>query len=246
MPASTKTKTPSEATEFEREQLRYLLSTGDLSSTLAEINPSLAWLPILIEMGVIQHDTQLAPWVERNFADVEAVRDVAANIHFSGLFGPETARHLEYPLNRQADHLPPLLLKCWRLIIRAMRDGNRTLLRNDWFDIAPRIKREERTPELITRLADVLTPKLRIGKRSLWHKEESDRPPRWPTDLMSVEYEVDEGVSGDDVLSAWPAGAAAEVDKMLLDALTYRLGATLEDAIDVGVESNTGYSISDT
>src|SRR5438309_1152166 len=118
-------KTPRDATEFEREQLRYLLSTDELSFMLVEVNPSLAWLPVLIEMRVIQAGTQLAPWIERNFADVDAVRDVAANIHF---FSPETASLLEFGLNRQRDRLSPLLVKCWRLIIRAMRTGDRTVL----------------------------------------------------------------------------------------------------------------------
>jgi hypothetical protein len=239
----TKKKTPRDATEFEREQLRYLLTTDDLSATLAEMNPSLAWLPMLTEMKLIQPGTQLAPWVERNFGEYDAVRDVAANIHY---FDPETARLLEFRLNNQLDRLSPLLIKCWRLIIRSMKTGNRTALRNDWFDIAPRIKRGERTPELIRRLADVLTPKLRISKRLAWDDEENRDPPRWPTDLMSIDYEIDEAVSEDDVLSAWPGNAPAEADKRLLQVLTAALSATLADAMDVGVESNTAYSISDT
>jgi hypothetical protein len=242
MATSTNKKTPRDATEFEREQLRYFLSTDDLSSTLVEVNPSLAWLPILVEMRVIQPSTQLAPWVERNFADVEAVRDVTANIYF---FSPEIASVLEVGLNRQADRLSPLLVKCWRLIIRGMRIGKRSVLHNDWFDIAPRIKRGEGTPELIERLADVLTPKLRISKRLAWQEGEGSGPPERPADLMSIEYEVDEDVSEDDVLSAWPTDAPLHADKRLLDALTRALDATLEDAMDVGVESNTAYSISD-
>jgi hypothetical protein len=243
MNTATRKRTPRDATEFEREQLRYLLTTDDLSATLAEVNPSLAWLPILVEMKLIQPGTQLAPWVERNFGETDAIRDVAANIHF---FVPETAGLLEFRLNREADRLSPLLVKCWRLIIRSMRTGNRTALRNDWFDIAPRIKRGERTPELIERLADVLTPKLRIGKRLAWRDEDNRGPPQRPTDLMSIDYETDEAVSEDDVLSEWPLDAPAEADEKLLHVLTTALSVTLEDAIDVGVESNTAYSISDT
>src|SRR5713101_2994765 len=81
-------KTPADATPFEREQLRFFLSGGDLAATLSEVNPSLAWLPVLSEMKLIQSETQLIAWIERNFGDADAVRDVVANIHF---FGPETA-----------------------------------------------------------------------------------------------------------------------------------------------------------
>ena len=94
MNTTTKRKTPRDTTEFEREQLRYLLSTDDLSVTLADVNPSLSWLPILQEMKLIQSSTQLAPWVERNFGEIDAIKDVASNIHF---FSPEAAELLEFP-----------------------------------------------------------------------------------------------------------------------------------------------------
>src|SRR4051812_43479666 len=90
-----KRRTPEDATDFERDQLRFLLSEGDLATMLAALNPSLAWLPFLSQMKLIKGETQLAAWVERNFADVQAVRDVVANIRF---FGPDTANILEYRL----------------------------------------------------------------------------------------------------------------------------------------------------
>jgi hypothetical protein len=48
MTTRKKKRTPREATEFEREQMRSLLASGDLSSTLVGLNPSIAWLPFLI------------------------------------------------------------------------------------------------------------------------------------------------------------------------------------------------------
>src|SRR5580698_2604830 len=96
-------KTPADATPFEREQLRFFLSEGDLAATLSEVNPSLAWLPVLSEMKLIQSETQLIAWIEHNFADADAIRDVVANLHF---FGSETANFLEYRLNAQAAVLP--------------------------------------------------------------------------------------------------------------------------------------------
>lgn len=101
--------------------LRFFLSGGDLAATLSEVNPSLAWLPALSELELIQSETQLITWIERNFADVDAVRDVVENIRF---FGPETANFLEYRLNVQAANLSPLLAKSWALIIRHMRAGS--------------------------------------------------------------------------------------------------------------------------
>ena len=86
-------KTPKDASEFEREQLRFFLSTDDLVTTLATVNPSLAWLPVLSQMRLIQDESQLISWIERNFEDTDAVEDVVANI---GFFGPEAARFLEH------------------------------------------------------------------------------------------------------------------------------------------------------
>src|SRR6185312_5022862 len=93
-------KTPGNATDFEREQLRYFLSQGDLAATLATLNPSLAWLPFLSQMKLIQNERQLASWIERNFFDVQAVRDVVANLRF---FGSDIATLLDHSLTIQAD-----------------------------------------------------------------------------------------------------------------------------------------------
>ena len=235
-------KTPKDATEFEREQLRFFLTKSDAAAVLAEVNPSLAWLPMLAELKLIDAETQLAPWIEKNFNEADAIREVAANIHF---FGPDTVDILEFRLNR-TQGLPSLLVTCWRLMIRHMRTAKRGALRDEWFDIAPRIKRGEQSTELLERLAHVLRPKLRVGKRLSWHEEEGCRESERPTDLISIDYEIEGGVTDEEVLLAWPENAPAEIDDKLLRLLTHALSAALEDAIEAGVESNLGYGLSDT
>jgi hypothetical protein len=235
-------KTPKDATEFEREQLRFFLTREDLSATLADMNPSLAWLPLLAEMKLLQPDTQLAPWLERNFGETDAVRDVAENIRF---FGSETADLLEFRLNRQLEHLPSLLVKCWRLIIRYMRTARRGALQGDWFDIAPRIQHGDRSPEVLERFAGALRPKLQIGKRISWYDEDGRGPPKRPSDLIAIDYEIEKGISDDEVLSTWPVDEPAQLDDRLLKLLTHGLSAATEDAIEAGVENNEGYGISD-
>jgi hypothetical protein len=59
-PPSSLKRTPSDASEFEREQLRFFLSSNDVVTTLSAINPSLAWLPILRQMQVVGADHELA------------------------------------------------------------------------------------------------------------------------------------------------------------------------------------------
>jgi hypothetical protein len=241
-PKAPRKKTPADATPFERDQLRFFLSAGDLAATLSEVNPSLAWLPVLSEMHLIQSETQLIPWIERNFGDADAVRDVVANIHFFGR--PETARFLEYRLNAQAGNLPPLLAKSWALIIRHMRAAKGDLAHNGWFDIVPQLNRGDYSVPVLDRLVSVLRPQLKIGARLSLSAVEAKAPER-PSDLMSIDYEVEDGVSSDDVLAAWPNNAPADTDENLLLQLTTALGAALADATDAGVESKEGYSTSD-
>jgi hypothetical protein len=239
--STSRRKTPSEASEFEREQLRFLLSGNDVSATLAAVNPSLAWLPILKQMQVVTADGELAGWIERNFSDEQAVRDVVANIHF---FGLETARILEHSLNRHAGDLRPLLLKSWQLIIRSMKVWNRNILQNEWFEVVPRIKSGGYSSELLERIAVTLRPKLRVEKRLSLHGEVPERAAE-PSDLMSLRYEVADGVSADQVLKAWPADASVKANYEVLSQLTLALRAALADATDDGVEVDEYYSASD-
>src|SRR5208282_2059892 len=238
-----KKKTPSDTTEFEREQLRFFLSQGDVSNSLAELNPSLAWLPELAKMKVIQNPGQLAPWIERNFADPEAVREVAANL---GYFDETTVDTLEFRLNLQRNNLPTLLAKSWQLIIRHIRNARRGALRNEWFELAPRLKVGERSPEVLERLASILRPRPKLGKRISWYDESgSEKVPKRPSDLMSIDYEIEGGLNEAQVLKAWPQNASADLDRRLLNMLTEAVESALEDAIDAEVEDNARYSISD-
>jgi hypothetical protein len=153
-PRPARKKTPQDASEFEREQLRFFLSGDDLATTLAAINPSLAWLPDLFGMKLIEDDTQLI-WVERNFSDMDSVRHVVNNLQ---LFGPKAA-NFWIRLNGQAESLPPLLAKSLQPVIRHMRTAKRGLVQNEWFEIAPQLKRGEHS-ELLERLANALRPNI--------------------------------------------------------------------------------------
>jgi hypothetical protein len=234
-------KTPADVTPFEREQLRFFLSEGDIGRTLTEVNPSLAWLPFLSEMKLIQSETQLIGWIELNLANVDAVRDVVANIRF---FGPETGNFLGFRLNAQAPNLPPLLAESWSLIVRHMRAASRGFAQSDWFEIAPKLKRGDHSAAVLERLSSALRPKLKIGKR-FWTDTADDKAPERPSDLMSIEYKVEDSVASDDVLAAWPVDAAPETDENVLLHFTGALTMALADASDVGVESNESYSTSD-
>jgi hypothetical protein len=239
--SSPKRKTPADVSEFEREQLRFFLAGDDLAVVLATLNPSLAWLPLFSQMKLIESETQLIAWIERNFENVDAVREVVANLNF---FGPDTANFLQYRLNAQAARLSPLLAKCWNLIVRHMQTSKRGFAGNQLFDLLPQLKRGEHSNHILERLANALRPHLRIKERFTLDDTE-DKTPQRPSDLMSIDFEVDDTLPLSDILEAWPKDSSAESDESLLLHLTTALEAALGDAIDVGVESNKGYSTSD-
>jgi hypothetical protein len=233
--------TPIDVSDYEREQLRFFLSGDNLASALNELNPSLAWLPILAELKLTQNDAVLATWVERNFNSIDAVRDVVANIH---LFKSDSARILANRLDAQRDKLEPLLVKCWHLIIRHIRNAQRDPLVRGWFEILPRIKRGDLSMDILERLAGLLTPELRVEPRFGWY-DKPDRKIEQPTDLLSVKYHVDEGVSESDFLGAWPKDAPIATLDRLVRMLTEALSRVLADAIEVGVESDKGLGVTD-
>src|ERR1700730_1028476 len=241
MARKTEKTTPTDVSEFDREQLRFFLGSSDMASTLTELNPSLAWLPILAEMRLLQNDAALPLWVQQNFASFDAVREVVANIHF---FNGESATILEDRLNNQRSVLRPLLTKCWQLIIRHIRNKHYGTLQHEWLKVLPRLKRGDISAAVLERVAEVLTPTLFVEKRYGWY-DEPNREVKEPTDVFSVKYGIDYGVSERDFYAAWPDTASAVTEDWFILILTNSLSRVLADAIEVGVESNTGLSISD-
>jgi hypothetical protein len=233
--------TPVDVSEFEREQLRFFLSNSDMVGLLTEINPSLAWLPILAGMNLLRNDAVLPAWVERNFSSLDAVREVVDNIRF---FKAESARILEVRLNAYRDKLEPLLAKCWRLIIRHIRNAEHGTLQNEWFEVTPRLKRSDFSTEVLERVSRLLTPKLFVEKRFGWY-DQPDHKIETPSDVISIKYKVDDGVSEGDFFGVWPKDASAATEEQLVRTLTNSLSQVLADAVDVGVESNVSLSVTD-
>ncbi|HUN00654.1 MAG TPA: hypothetical protein PLI96_09265 [Halothiobacillus sp.] len=239
----TPKKTPKDTTEFEREQLRFFLEKEDVAAVLLSLNPSLAWLPLLAELKLIDAKTYLAPWIEKNFTEVDAIKEVAANIRFFES-EPDTANILEFRLSR-TEGLSELLMTCWRFIIQHMRNSKRGLLNNEWFEIEPRIRHGDLSHELLERLADLLRPRIQVGKYFSLRPEKEGGAPQRPTDLISIKFEADENHNEEEVLSALPENLPAEIYEALLRLLDSRLNSALIQATEAGVENNLGYSLTD-
>jgi hypothetical protein len=109
-----------------------------------------------------------------------------------------------------------------------MWTAERGALRSDWFNIAPRIQRGERSLELLEQIADVLRPKPKVGKRLNWYDEEVRRDPERPSDLMSIDYEIEDAITDEAFLSVWPENAPVDVDDKLLTLLTNALTVAVQ------------------
>lgn len=235
-------KLPDDTTEFEREQAQFFLETVNIGVTLAEINPRLVWVSFLENCNLVEFDDpRMFAWILKNISNEQAASDLAEKWYY---FGPNTARYLEFHLNEQVGMFPEALLRCWRLIIRGMRNVDRHVIHSEWLELEPRIRRGEVTQEVLERLADVLRPRMKIGRRSPFNTENSGEI-RHPTDLLSIEYTVDDDVVEEEILAAWPEEAAAEADSRLLKYLIERIDATLADAVEQDLESHRGLSASD-
>ena len=213
-----------------------------MAATLAELNPSLAWLSELAKMNLLKNDAALASWVERNFASPDAVREVVANLRF---FTNESATIIEYRLNSQRDQLPSLYVKCWQLIIRHIRNTKQGLTQNEWFEVSPRLKRGDYSAETLDRLVQAATPKLYVEKRYGWYDKEPKREIKEPSDLLTIKYGIEDGISESDFFAMWPNTVPAITENRFVEMLTHALEGVLSDAQDVGVESNDGLSVSD-
>lgn len=238
-PIELRRKTLAEATDFEREQLRFFLSQPvDVATALATLNPSLTWLRFFVEAKLAKDGGPVAAWIARNFSSIEAVHEVVENLH---LLGPETAEVLRRHLDHHSEPLPPVMQKAWALLIESMRANSGANPLSGWYEIAPRIRSGDTSPELLRRLANTLRPTIRLSSPTLF-QEDGQQPIEHAWQVLTVRFEVAEDVTAENVLSAWPGDASPEADVAVLSKLTDALRDALEQATDAEVEDLKGYS----
>jgi len=125
-----------------------------------------------------------------------------------------------------------------------MKTSRHGALDHGWYDVAPRLKRGDTSVDSFSRVAEALKPKLVLDKLTFFDDEDDSEPQR-PSDLMSISYDVDEGLTGNEVVETWPQSAPAESDARLVAVLYTTLNTALDDATEVGVEGPEAYSLTD-
>jgi len=238
-PVQVRRRTPADATDFEKEQLRFLLAeSSDLPAILTRLNPSLAWLRFFVDAIIAKDDRLLAAWIARNFADMGAIREVVDNLH---LLGPDTAKILEYHLNHVPEPLPSAIEKAWRLLIKSIRTNAGADVFGDWFEIAPRIRNGDTSPELLSRFANAVRPKIRLSSPTLF-PEQDKQPVEHPSQLLSINFDVSEDITGADMAATWPESVNPAADIALIAKLMEGLCGALDEATYAEVEDFNGYS----
>lgn len=235
-------KDPIDTSDFEREQLSFLVTRDNGPAILIATNPSLAWLRTLADLKIVNRDQGwLGSWLERNLDNPDAVRDVVANI---SLLGPKVGDFLDYRLRHlRAAPVEPYAT-AWNLIIRHLRSQEQRPFGGGWFAIKPRFAGGDVTPDVLEQLAELLRPRLRVSKRYS-PPEAMEEVAIKVHDLMAVDLETDENIDVAEILHSWNPDVPAEHDARLLKRLSEALEQALDDAVALGIEAEGAYSATD-
>lgn len=235
-------KDPASTSDFEREQLSFLIAQDQPARLLVQNNPSLAWLHTLADLKLVGHDQPwLVEWFELNLENPDAVRDVVANI---GLLGTKVGDFLDYRLRHLKKPLSSLYAIAWGLIVRHLKTAGRDHLDDRWFLLEPRLGSGETTPEVMDLLTNLLRPTVRVSKR-FTIGDRSASPASSLRDLMAVDFETDENIDVDQIMRLWPKTSPLDQDLKLLTRLCDALDQTLDDLEALGLEASGEFTATD-
>ncbi|MFW8596038.1 hypothetical protein [Cribrihabitans neustonicus] len=219
-----------------------LLLHGDASLLLSELNPPAAWLPALRQQRVFDSGfTSPGPWIAARLNDPDMIRAAAAHPEFDD----QTVRYVERGLDQKRDELGPVRTRCWEILLSAKKPVAGYDHDLKWYRQAPRIRAGEVGYEARQIVAELLRPRIRIGRHLQLFEEQVDSRAANPEEtlhsFMRLDFQPRERVGTDDILEAWPNVEFSLV--RLLHKLERLLLDTLEHAEDVGF--TIGYDRSD-
>lgn len=222
------------------DQLSFLLETFGADRVLVELEPTMAWLLRVVELGVVNWNSHaVGVWITRHLGDAATLGQIAANVD---RLNEGTAQQLEFQLE-EASELPKWMRESWRLIVRHIRNWSNSSIESDWFQIRPRVASGDRSPDAMQTLAELMRPKLKVRKR--FGLDDADGEPTRPSDVMAIELVPNSEASHTEFLEIWPETAPAEDDARLLGYLTANLDQALDGAVDLGLDSYEGTGLTD-
>ncbi len=219
---------PSALAEARVQECVDLLGHGDASQLLAELSPSAAWLPVLVERRVFDRGHGMpGAWIAERINDPDMIQACAG----LSLLDQQTRWQIDSAVRREGQALSQVRKKAWRLMLAAKRRRYETDLDDSWYLAAPNIKRGEGGFEARRLIARILRPRLQVGKALRWRQEPADAPEALHH-LLRFEFEPSAHPTSKDILANWPETLEQEV--ALFRALDRGLLDALEEAEDVG------------
>jgi len=225
------TELPSSVGELPLEECANLLRHGDACQLLGELSPEADWLPVLVERRVFDRDKALpGEWIAKRIDDPAMIRACAALNWLDDQARWQINRALESELVK----LPAHRSKAWQLILTAKSPTTIDFINDNWFIVAPKIKRGEVGFEARRLISQILRPQIKTEKTYRWPDDPRDAAaPEALHDLLRLEFDPTDYPSPAEILAAWPQNTEQEIslfrslDRTLLDAL--------EEAQDIGL-----------
>ncbi|MDG6348498.1 SIR2 family protein [Luteimonas sp. 8-5] len=203
-----------------------LLDRGDASQLLGELSPDAAWLPILAERGVLKHPLPDV-WIAGRINDPEMIRACAGLLPFD----EQTRWRVKLALDGADDELTDIRKQAWRLMLGQSTPRTSSWFDGGWYDWLPLIHNGQTGFQARDLVADILTPRVKIGK-PLWWPDEDEPAAEALYKLITVDMEPADHPPPSEILKAWPD--TVEDSLALFRTLNRSLINALELASDLG------------
>lgn len=203
-----------------------LLDRGDASQLLGELSPDAAWLPILAERGVLKHPLPDG-WIAGRINDPEMIRACAGLLPLD----EQTRWRVKIALDGAGDELTHIRKQAWRLMLGQLTPRTSSRAGGDWYDWLPLIQNGQAGFQARDLVADILTPRIKIGK-PLWWPDEDEPAQEALYKLVKVDMEPADQPPPSEILKAWPDTIGDSL--ALFRTLDRSLINALEQASDLG------------
>ncbi|WP_145477610.1 SIR2 family protein [Stenotrophomonas rhizophila] len=205
-----------------------LLDRGDASQLLGDLSPDAAWLPVMVERGMF--DKQLPDvWIASRVNDPEMIRACSA----LKLLDPQTRWRLQLVLDRADNELTAVRERAWRLLLNMPVAVSNSMFDGGWYDWRNQIARGQIDFQARNVIANIVTPRIRLGKPFWWPDEGDEESPETLNKLIRVDLEPADHPPPSEILQAWPDTLEAGV--ALFRTLDRSLFEALEQATDLGM-----------
>ncbi|MEZ0470164.1 SIR2 family protein [Luteimonas salinilitoris] len=216
---------PLPSSEEHTDRCLELLDRGDAGQLLGELSPDSAWLPVLVQRGAFRQQLPDV-WIASRTDDPEMIRACAVLTPLD----EQTRWRVERALEQTGDGLTAVRERAWRLLLSARAPASNPVFDGGWYDWQPLIRRGQTDFQARNVVADILTPRLKLGK-PLWWQDEDDESPEALYKLVSVDLEPADHPPPSEILQVWPD--TLEAGLALLGTLDRALIEALEQASDL-------------